>query len=66
MAAKNVTCGDFNAWSDSCLGQDMNFFSMTLWQFVIHSGRFKSVEHKFPDTGHIYMDSYRDFAPVEN
>ena len=53
------------AWSDSCGGQNKNFSVMSFWQCLILSKRFKSVEHKFPEPGHLYLDCDRDFGKVE-
>lgn len=53
------------AWSDSCGGQNKNFFIIAFWQYVLSTGRFDVIEHKFPEVGHSYMDSDRDFALIE-
>ena len=53
------------AWSDSCAGQNKNFHVLALWQFLIASGRLEKVEQKFPEVGHTYMDSDRDFGLIE-
>ena len=29
-------------------------------------GKFKLIDHKFPESGHSFMDSDRDFAHIEN
>lgn len=52
-------------WSDSCAGQNKNFLMMSLYQYLIHKGRFKVIEHKFPEVGHTYLDSDRDFGRIE-
>lgn len=38
---------------------------MCLWHYLIKSGRFKKIDHKFPEVEHTFMDSDRDFASVE-
>uniref|UniRef100_A0A915I0B0 DUF7869 domain-containing protein n=1 Tax=Romanomermis culicivorax TaxID=13658 RepID=A0A915I0B0_ROMCU len=53
------------AWSDSCCGQNKNFVVVCFWQYLVASRRFKCVEHKFPEVGHSFMDSDRDFALIE-
>ena len=53
------------AWSDSCGGQNKNFFTINFWQYLLLSGRFKEIYHKFPVLGHTYMDCDRDFGLVE-
>lgn len=53
------------AWSDSAGGQNKNFYIVCLWHYLIKSGRFKKIDHKFPEVGHTFMDSDRDFATVE-
>ena len=53
------------AWSDSCSGQNKNFGLICFWQYIILSKRFSSIQHKFPEPGHSFLDSDRDFAKVE-
>jgi len=53
------------AWSDSCSGQNKNFGLICFWQYIILSQRFRCIEHKFPEPGHTYLDSDRDFGKVE-
>uniref|UniRef100_A0A1B6LKB9 DUF7869 domain-containing protein n=2 Tax=Graphocephala atropunctata TaxID=36148 RepID=A0A1B6LKB9_9HEMI len=36
-----------------------------LYQYMIHKGLFKVIEHKFPEVGHTYLDSDRDFGRIE-
>jgi hypothetical protein len=49
----------------SCCGQNKNFFIICLWQYLVRSGRFKLIDHKFPESGHSFMDSDRDFGHIE-
>jgi len=35
------------------------------WQYVLLSRQFKLIDHKFPEPGHTYLDSDRDFGKVE-
>ena len=51
------------AWSDSCAGQ--NFKMLCFFQYLIPKGRFREIEHKFPEPGHTYLDSDRDFGKIE-
>ena len=53
------------AWCDSCAGQNKNFFIICLWQYLILTKNFCSIEQKFPEPGHSYLDSDRDFAQIE-
>ena len=53
------------AWSDSCGGQNKNFYIIALWQYLVKIGRFKIIEHKFPEVGHSRLDSDRDFGHIE-
>lgn len=53
------------AWSDSAGGQNKNFYIVCLWHYLIKSGTFKKIDHKFPEVGHTFIDSDRDFAAVE-
>jgi len=57
--------GHLVAWSDSCCGQNKNFFIICIWQYLIAKRRFDIVDHKFPVPGHSFLDSDRDFAQVE-
>jgi len=52
------------AWSDSCSGQNKNFVIVCLWQLLLLCG-FEIIDHKFPEPGHTFLDSDRDFAHVE-
>ena len=61
----DVRGGSLVAWSDSCAGQNKNFYILSLWQYLIYTGRFSQIEHKFPIPGHSFLDSDRDFAHVE-
>ena len=53
------------AWSDSCAGQNKNFVLICLWQLLVLLKKFAVIDHKFPECGHTYLDSDRDFAQVE-
>lgn len=52
-------------WSDSCSGQNKNFLIVCLYQYLISKGRFKVIDHKFPEVGHTYLDSDRHFGRIE-
>lgn len=52
-------------WSDSCAGQNKNFYIISIWQYLIFKKKFSIIEHKFPPVGHTYMDSDRDFGAIE-
>lgn len=52
-------------WSDSCAGQNKNFIMVCLYQLLIVKGYFKIIEHKFPEVGHSFLDSDRDFGRIE-
>jgi hypothetical protein len=52
-------------WTDSCTGQNKNFFAVCCWQYLIATNRVKCIDQKFPECGHSYLDSDRDFAHVE-
>lgn len=52
-------------WSDSCAGQNKNFNLICLYQYLILRGYFKIIDHKFPEVGHSYLDSDRDFGRIE-
>nr|CAI5842963.1 unnamed protein product [Callosobruchus analis] len=50
-------------WSDSCAGQNKNFHMICL--YLILKGYFRCIDHKFPEVGHTYLDSDRDFGRIE-
>ncbi|KAL4713396.1 hypothetical protein ACJJTC_010381 [Scirpophaga incertulas] len=52
-------------WSDSCAGQNKNFNMIALYQYLIRKHYFKVIDHKFPEVGHSYLDSDRDFGRIE-
>lgn len=52
-------------WSDSCAGQNKNFVILGLYEYLILNGFFKIIDHKFPEVGHSYLDSDRDFGRIE-
>lgn len=49
-------------WSDSCSGQNKNFLMICLYQYLIHKGLFKVIDHKFPEVGHTYLSSFGDVS----
>lgn len=53
------------AWSDSCAGQNKNFNLIAFYQYLILHGYFEVIDHKFPEVGHSYLDSDRDFGRIE-
>lgn len=66
--SKNTTLQDVDhlvVWSDSCAGQNKNFNIISLYQYMILKGDFKIIDHKFPEVGHSYLDSDRDFGRIE-
>ena len=60
-----INGGRLIAWSDSCAGQNKNWNIICLWQYLIASGRVSQIDHKFPESGHSFLDSDRDFANIE-
>lgn len=52
-------------WSDSCAGQNKNFHMICLYQYLLLKGYFRCIDHKFPEVGHTYLDSDRDFGRIE-
>lgn len=51
-------------WSDSCPGQNKNFNMIALHQVLVLKN-FDIIDHKFPEVGHTYLDSDRDFGRIE-
>lgn len=52
-------------WSDSCSGQNKNFNIICLYQYMVLKGLYETIDHKFPEVGHSYLDSDRDFGRVK-
>lgn len=52
-------------WTDSCAGQNKNFQMICLYQYLILKGFVKTIDHKFPEVGHSFLDSDRDFGRIE-
>lgn len=52
-------------WSDSCSGQNKNFILICLYQYLIYKGYVQMIDHKFPEVGHSFLDSDRDFGRIE-
>lgn len=52
-------------WSDSCAGQNKNFNTICFYQLLVAKGLVEIIDHKFPEIGHTYMDSDRDFGRIE-
>lgn len=66
MDAANISKEDHMIfWSDSCAGQNKNFFVLCLWQYLVGAQKVRLIDHKFPEPGHSYLDSDRDFAHIE-
>ena len=61
----NISSAKLIVWGDSCAGQNKNFATICFWQYMLLSQRFEVIEHKFPEPGHTYLDSDRDFGKVE-
>ncbi|CAG9773429.1 unnamed protein product [Ceutorhynchus assimilis] len=61
----NIENDHLVAWSDSAGGQNKNFFIVCLWHYLVHQKIFKTIDHKFPEVGHSFMDIDRDFGAVE-
>ena len=58
--AKKLIC-----FSDNCSGQNKNWSIICLWQNLVKSGMFESIEHRFLVVGHTQLPSDRDFAIIE-
>ena len=44
----DISLNKLVVWSDSCAGQNKNFATMCFWQYVLLSGHFNTIKHKFP------------------
>ena len=65
LDVSGITGDHLIAWSDSCAGQNKNFVIVCLWQLLILTKKFRLIDHKFPEPGHTFLDSDRDFAHIE-
>jgi len=57
-------CKHLVVWLDSCAGQNKNFVIVCLWQLLILRG-YEIIDQKFPEPGHTFLHSDRDFGHVE-
>jgi len=48
-----------------CAGQNKNFNLLCFWQYLIATGHFSSIDHKFFEPGDSYLDSGPDFGKIE-
>ena len=53
------------AYSDSCGGQNKNFYIVCFWIYLLIKGCCETIDHKFLTPGHTYLPSDRDFALIE-
>jgi len=53
------------AWIDSCAGQNKNFIVVYVWQFQMLKKIVITIDHKFLEPEHSFLNSDRDFAQVE-
>ena len=53
------------AFSDSCGGQNKNFYIVCFWVYLLLKGYFEVIDHKFLTPGHTFLPSDRDFAIIE-
>jgi len=53
------------AFSDNCAGQNKNYNIMSLWLYLISTGKFTEIRHCFPISGHTMMPCDRDFGSIE-
>lgn len=52
-------------WSDNCCGQIKNRMLLFVYIYLVASGLFERIEHKFLMVGHSFSASDRDFAIIE-
>jgi len=52
-------------YSDNCSGQNKNFTIMSLWLYLINTGKFDEIRHIFPISGHTLLPCDRDFGDIE-
>lgn len=52
-------------WLDPCAGKNKNWQLICLYQVLIKKNVFKTIDHKYPEVGHTYLDFDRDFGRIE-
>ncbi|CAH1115708.1 unnamed protein product [Psylliodes chrysocephalus] len=52
-------------WSDNCAGQLKNRMLLFLYIFLVATGKFDTIDHKFLISGHSFSASDRDFVIIE-
>jgi len=65
LQTSQISGGTLIACNDSCSGQNKNFQMICLWQYLEAKKFFSCIHHKFPEDGHSYLDSDRDFGHIE-
>lgn len=53
------------AYSDCCGGQNRNKNIAKFWMYVVKEGILETIDHKFLEPGHTYMECDRDFGVIE-
>ncbi|KAK9720959.1 hypothetical protein QE152_g21812 [Popillia japonica] len=53
------------AFSDSCGGQNKNKNTLKLWMYIVNNTNIETVDHKFLEPGHTYMECDEDFGLIE-
>lgn len=52
-------------WSDNCAGQHKNRIFLMLLIYLVATGVFEQIDHKYLVSGHSYLACDRDFAQIE-
>ena len=52
-------------YSDNCCRQNKNYTVMSLWRYLIRTGKFDEIIHIFPISGHTMLPCDRDFGQIE-
>lgn len=65
LQTSQISDGTVIAWSDSCSGQNKNFLMICFWQYLMAKKMLTCIHHKYPEPGHSFLDSDRDFGRIE-
>ncbi|KAJ8930040.1 hypothetical protein NQ314_017205 [Rhamnusium bicolor] len=52
-------------WSDNCTSQNKNRMIVFIYMFLVSSGHFDTIEHRYLVSGHSFLKCDRDFALIE-
>lgn len=56
---------DVYIFSDNCSSQNKNYMLLQFLTTLVDTGRFKSIQHRYPEPGHSFLPCDRSFGAIE-